>query len=131
MMARFLLLPLSTLVALKPAVYAGGHSQLGSGIDDGIYYHDSQEMGVILNVTSGFDRNQWRFARLYGRKHDDFVGWFEKSPGVHAFGVWKNFGNGKFTKIADLEPGLFCMPDGVHFIDLNGKNKAHSLAKVD
>lgn len=101
--------------------YAGGHTQLGSGVDDGIYYHDAQGMGVILNVTSAADRNQWQFARLYGRKRDDFVGWFEKSPDEHAFGVWKNFGDGKFTKIADLSPDLFCKPEGVHFIDMNGK----------
>ncbi|KAK0625151.1 family 3 carbohydrate esterase, partial [Bombardia bombarda] len=99
--------------------YAGALTQQGWGIDDGIYYHDSEGMGTVLEINSAWDRNQWRFARLYGPKHDDFVGWFEKSTTEHAFGVWKNLGNGKFEKIADLNPDLFCNPAGVNFIDMN------------
>lgn len=39
--------------------YAGGLTQRGSGIGDGIYYHDSQAMGVILTIYSDWDRDQW------------------------------------------------------------------------
>ncbi|KAH7325665.1 hypothetical protein B0I35DRAFT_347595, partial [Stachybotrys elegans] len=101
-------------------IAAGGYTQRGSGLDDGKYRHASQGMGVVLTVDSDWDRNQWRFARLYSRNRDDFVGWFEPSPGVHAFGIWKNFGNGVFRKIADLHPDLYCIPRGLHFIDMNG-----------
>lgn len=103
-----------------------GQTQKGSGEDDGIYKHKSLEKGVLLELESAFDRNQWRFVRLFSPDYDDLVGWFEKSPGVHAFGVWKNSADhqGKFTKIADLNPDLFCNPIGLNFIDMNaGKLK--------
>ncbi|KAK8062432.1 carbohydrate esterase family 3 protein [Apiospora hydei] len=100
-------------------VYAGGLTQKGSGIGDGIYHHESQEKGIVLTVTSDFDRNQWFFARLYGRKYDDLLGWFEREDGSVAYGCWKNDG-GKFTKIADLSVADNCIPRGVHFLDLNG-----------
>ncbi|KAK6069383.1 killer toxin subunits alpha beta [Seiridium cupressi] len=102
-------------------VYAGGLTQKGSGIGDGIYYHDSEGQGIIFTITSDWDRNQWFFARLYSRDFDDLVGWFNVSESVHNFGVWKNSADhsGKFTKIADLVPNIYCIPRGVHFIDMN------------
>ncbi|KAF4412991.1 Multidomain esterase [Colletotrichum fructicola] len=100
-------------------VYAGGLTQRGSGWDDGTYKHASEYGGLLFSVTSDWDRDQWRFARLFTRDRDDLLGWFEKSAGVHAYGVWKNNGNGKFDKIADLDPDLFCNPRGVRFIDMN------------
>lgn len=99
---------------------AGSKTQLGSGIDDDIYYHDSEGMGVILTVVSDWDRDQWRFARLYGRQRDDLVGWFRDGT-VSSYGVWKNSGGGNFAKIADLKPDLDCIPKGLHFIDMNGE----------
>ena len=42
-----------------------GITQRGSGEDDGIYKHKSQEMGIVTTVTSDYDRGQWFFARLY------------------------------------------------------------------
>ncbi|KAK7420361.1 hypothetical protein QQX98_002784 [Neonectria punicea] len=100
---------------------AGGKTQRGSGEHDGIYLHKAEEKGVILTVESDWDRNQWRFARLFSRGYDDLVGWFELEPGVHAFGVWKNSadGQGKFTRIGDLHPNMYCIPRGLHFIDMN------------
>lgn len=103
-------------------VYAGGLTQRGSGRDDGTYKHASEYGGLLFSVTSDWDRDQWRFARLFTRNRDDLLGWFEKSAGVHAYGVWKNNGGGKFDKIADLDPDLFCNPRGVRFIDMNGEN---------
>ncbi|KAJ5005383.1 hypothetical protein K4K48_007369 [Colletotrichum sp. SAR 10_66] len=100
-------------------VYAGGLTQRGSGWDDGTYKHASEYGGLLFSVTSDWDRDQWRFARLFTRNRDDLLGWFEKSAGVHAYGVWKNNGGGKFDKIADLDPDLFCNPRGVRFIDMN------------
>ncbi|KPM46037.1 hypothetical protein AK830_g415 [Neonectria ditissima] len=100
---------------------AGGKTQRGSGEHDGIYLHKAEEKGVILTIESDWDRNQWRFARLFSRNYDDLVGWFELEPGVHAFGVWKNSadGQGKFTRIGDLHPNMYCIPRGLHFIDMN------------
>lgn len=43
--------------------YAGGLTQKGSGLGDGIYYHDSEDKGIVLTITSDFDRGQWFFAR--------------------------------------------------------------------
>lgn len=104
-------------------IYAGGLTQVGSGLDDGIYYHDSVEMGILLTIENDkFDRDQWRFARLYGPKYDDLLEWYEKDANTHAFGVWKNLGGGKFKKISDMNPDLFCIPRGLHFIDMNGKH---------
>lgn len=54
----------STGEGFVPGVYAGGLTQRGSGVGDGIYQHESQEKGVVLTVQSGFDRDQWFFARL-------------------------------------------------------------------
>lgn len=108
--------------AFGNGVYAGGLTQRGSGWDDGIYKHASEYGGLLFSVTSDWDRNQWRFARLFSRDRDDLLGWFEKSEGVHAYGVWKNNGGGNFKKIADLDPDLYCVPRGVRFIDMNGKS---------
>lgn len=36
----------------------GGITQKGSGTGDGIYYHNSNEMGSIWSYTSEFDRDQ-------------------------------------------------------------------------
>lgn len=43
---------------------------------------------VILEIDSEFDRNQWRFARLFSRDYDDLLGWFELSENEHRFHVW-------------------------------------------
>ncbi|KAH7129387.1 family 3 carbohydrate esterase [Dactylonectria estremocensis] len=101
---------------------AGGKTQRGSGEHDGIYLHEAQEKGIILTVESDWDRNQWRFAKLFYRDYDDFVGWFEKSKNEHAFGVWLENsadGQGAYTKIADMYPNMYCIPRGIHFIGMN------------
>jgi hypothetical protein len=63
-------------------IYAGGHIQKGSGEDDGIYYHDSQFMGIYFSVRSGKgeaeeykddDELNLVFARLYTQKKDDLL----------------------------------------------------------
>ncbi|KAJ2987290.1 hypothetical protein NUW58_g4590 [Xylaria curta] len=103
-------------------VYAGGLTQRGSGVDNGIYRHESMGKGIVLTLTSAWDRNQWRFARLFSRNKDDLVGWFEESPGVVKYGVWKNNGDyntARFDKIADLSVDDNCIPRGVRFIDIN------------
>ncbi|KAK7414551.1 hypothetical protein QQX98_006578 [Neonectria punicea] len=104
---------------LGRGIYAGGLTQKGSGDDDGIYYHNSVSMGIVLTHTSEWDRDQWRFARLYGRQYDDFVGWYEPEPGSHRFVVYRNTGAGKFVRISDMNPDLKCIPKGVRFIDMN------------
>ena len=104
-------------------VYAGGQTQKGSGEHDGIYQHDAEGMGIIFSATDDFDRDQWRFARLFTRDFDDLVEWWEPSKGQNSFGVWKNSADqkGKFTKIADMPIPLYCDPKGIQFIDMNGK----------
>ncbi|KFY97907.1 hypothetical protein V498_01794 [Pseudogymnoascus sp. VKM F-4517 (FW-2822)] len=101
-----------------------GKTQRGVGKHDGIYLHDAEEKGIILTVESDWDRNQWRFARLFSRDYDDLLGWFELDENTHAFGLTlpkKNSadGNGEFTKIADLNPNMYCIPRGLQFIDMN------------
>jgi hypothetical protein len=103
-------------------IYAGALTQTGSGIDDGIYYHNSVEMGTLLTLTDIYDRDQWFFARLYGRQYDDLLEWFQNSAGESMYGVWKNFGGGKYTKIGDMDPDLNCIPRGVWFLDMNGQS---------
>ncbi|KAH8883564.1 hypothetical protein GQ53DRAFT_732005 [Thozetella sp. PMI_491] len=97
---------------------AGGLTQRGSGQDDGIYYHDSQDMGTLLSVTSDYDRNQWFFARLFSRDRDDFIGWFTQSDGSVRYGVWRNDG-ATFTKINDLNPASNCALGSIYWIDVN------------
>ncbi|KAF7531462.1 hypothetical protein G7054_g8866 [Neopestalotiopsis clavispora] len=102
--------------------YAGGLTQRGSGVGDGIYYHESQPKDVVLTISSGFDRGQWFFARLYGRARDDLVGWFDNADGSQHYGVWKNNGDyntARFDKIADMTASSGCIPRGVRFVDLN------------
>lgn len=43
--------------------YAGGLTQRGSGVGDGIYMHESHDVGIIWEQDSDFDRGQWFFAR--------------------------------------------------------------------
>ncbi|KAF5660854.1 integrin alpha n-terminal [Fusarium heterosporum] len=96
----------------------GGITQKGSGDSDGIYYHDSQEMGTIWSYTSEFDRDQWFFTRLYGSKYDDIVGWWYANEKL-SFATWKNNGGGKFSKVSDLDTKLFCNVGGVWWVDIN------------
>ncbi|KAH8170141.1 GDSL-like lipase/Acylhydrolase family protein [Sarocladium implicatum] len=99
-------------------VYAGGLTQTGSGEHDGIYRHASQDMGTVLTITSAWDRNQWRFARLFRQDRDDLVGWFEDNGKVK-YGCWRNDGGGKFTKINDLDVKDNCPIEGIHFVDVS------------
>ncbi|KAF4995624.1 hypothetical protein FGRMN_5016 [Fusarium graminum] len=96
----------------------GGVTQKGSGDSDGIYYHNSQEMGTIWSYTSEFDRDQWFFTRLYGTQYDDIVGWWY-ADNVLTFATWKNNGGGKFSKVSDLQTNLFCNPRGIWWVDIN------------
>lgn len=102
-------------------VYAGGLTQMGSGQDDGTYYHNSQSMGTVLTVESEYDRNQWFFARLFSKDLDDFVGWYERDDGSQWYGVWRNTGaTNRYIKIADMNVTIPCTPKGVNFVDVNG-----------
>ncbi|KAK8022879.1 fg-gap repeat domain-containing protein [Apiospora marii] len=112
----------STGEGFVPGVYAGGLTQRGSGVGDGIYQHESQEKGIILTVQSGFDRDQWFFASLNGNGKDDLVGWFDRPDGSVAYGVWQNRGNyndASFVKIEDMNVADNCPASGVYFVDLN------------
>ncbi|KAF5007862.1 hypothetical protein FDECE_5777 [Fusarium decemcellulare] len=101
--------------------YVGQITQRGgAGENNGIYRHKSEQMPVKTTIKSGHDRNQYRFAKLFGRESDELVGWFEQGNGDHTFGVWKSNGDGSFTKISDMNPDLFCKPAGINFIDMNG-----------
>lgn len=84
------------------------NTQRGSGQGNGIYQHFSSEQGVslphlitvllysahahleqvILEIESPWDRNQWRWARLFSRKYDDLLGWYDYETNDHRFGVW-------------------------------------------
>ncbi|KAH7320726.1 hypothetical protein B0I35DRAFT_500940 [Stachybotrys elegans] len=101
---------------------AGGLTQRGYGHDDGIYIHSSQQMPVSWTWDSDWDRDQWRFARLFSQNYDDLVAWVNLTETDHVFSLWKNSGDGKgtFTRIADLIPDLYCNPRGIHFIDMTG-----------
>ncbi|KAH7311380.1 hypothetical protein B0I35DRAFT_411586 [Stachybotrys elegans] len=109
-------------------VYAGAWTQRGSGWDDGVYAHESWREGnrpIIMTATSEYDRDQWRFVRLFSRDKDDLLEWFIL-PGTErtvGYGVWKNVGNhdrAEFRKINDMSVQDNCIPAGVRFIDING-----------
>ncbi|MBE3049386.1 hypothetical protein IMZ48_44180, partial [Candidatus Bathyarchaeota archaeon] len=55
----------------------GAPTQVGFGYDDGTYTHSSQDKGVVLEIDTRWDRNQFRFARLFSRDYDDLVEWFQ------------------------------------------------------
>ncbi|KAH8895341.1 hypothetical protein GQ53DRAFT_855657 [Thozetella sp. PMI_491] len=101
---------------------AGGLTQRGSGEDDGIYSHSSVERGIRWSFESDWDRDQWRFARLFSRNYDDLLAWIDKTETEHIFAVWANSadGQGSFTKINDMIPDMTCIPRGLHFIDMTG-----------
>ncbi|KAM0330967.1 hypothetical protein ACHAQA_003924 [Verticillium albo-atrum] len=97
-------------------------TQRGSGEHDGTYKHKSREIGVLFEIESPWDRNQWRFARLFNRRYDDLVGWYDFGPNDHRFGIWKNSadGRGSFRRLpTDLFGNIYCIPRGLHFIDMN------------
>ncbi|KAL2859212.1 hypothetical protein BJX68DRAFT_252247 [Aspergillus pseudodeflectus] len=100
-----------------------GLTQQGSGWDDGIYQHEAHSKGIIWKYESDFDREQFFFAGLYGQNRDDLVAWFDKKDAPHGnmFVVWRNTGKteGRFEKIADLQPDLNCQPKGIFFVDMN------------
>ncbi|KAK8075935.1 family 3 carbohydrate esterase [Apiospora phragmitis] len=107
-------------------VYAGSLTQKGSGIGDGIYMHASNEIGVVWEQDSDWDRDQWFFARLFQPERDDFLGWFratEDDPITYA--VWKNVaatgsGSNYFRELGDMPTPSYCVPRCVHWVDLNG-----------
>ncbi|KAF4854053.1 hypothetical protein CGCSCA4_v001725 [Colletotrichum siamense] len=100
----------------------GGKTQRGTGNDDDVYRHYSEEMGIVWTAESEWDRDQWRFARLYSNKYDDFVAWVKVSSTENVFAVWANSADGKgnFAQVSDLSPGMYCEPAGQYFIDMNG-----------
>ncbi|KAF7550314.1 hypothetical protein G7Z17_g5812 [Cylindrodendrum hubeiense] len=100
---------------------AGGYTQRGSGNHDGIYYHDSKEMGMIWTADSEWDRDQWRFARLFSQDYDDFVAWIKDDSSNNHFAVWANSadGEGSFSQVDDMNPNYYCDPSGLYFIDMN------------
>jgi hypothetical protein len=111
-----------------------GLTQQGSGWDDGIYQHEAQSKGIIWKYESDFDREQFFFAGLYGQKRDDLVAWFDQkdAPNGNMFAVWRNTGktDGRFEKIADLQPDIECHPGGIFFVDMNcGYSFSHSTTE--
>ncbi|KAK0099309.1 hypothetical protein ONS96_008539 [Cadophora gregata f. sp. sojae] len=100
---------------------AGGWTQRGSGYDDGLYFHSSQEKGILWSATSSWDRDQWRFARLFNRNYDDLLAWISNSATEQVYAVWANSGDGagKFNKASDMKPDLLCESAGLYFVDMN------------
>lgn len=104
--------------------FAGGQTQTGSGDDDGIYSHSSQAMNVIHTVNSAVDQNQFFFARLFSPNRDDLLEWYSLSDQTVQYRVWKNNGNGRFTKTNDLDVRDNCQIAGANFIDVNCKDSS-------
>jgi hypothetical protein len=78
-------------------------------------------MGTLFSVVSGFNRDQWFFARIFRPDRDDLLGWYTLSDGVSVrYGLWRNDGGGTFTKINDLNVNDNCLIGGVNFVDING-----------
>ncbi|CAM1501215.1 Fc.00g103770.m01.CDS01 [Cosmosporella sp. VM-42] len=99
-----------------------GVTQKGSGESDGIDKHTSEKKGIIPSFESDFDWGQWFFARLYDRKRDDLLGWFNASDDSVIYGVWKNTGKSDdiFVKIQDLRMDDGCRIAGVNWNDVLG-----------
>jgi hypothetical protein len=113
-------------------IYARGHTQKGSGEDDGIYYHDSQSMGIYFSVRSGRgaaeeykddDELNVSFARLYTQKKDDLLIYQKNSSGFATFNTYRNTGDNEqmFLLGGSFSTHSNCNPGGVHFIDINGR----------
>ena len=108
----------------------GALTQHGSGYQDGIYLHNSVAEGVVLTLTSDWNRDQWFTAKLFSSERDDILGWYNISDSEVGFGVWKNtgaVGTAEFTRIADMMPDLYCIPEGITFTDMNSKFSSLSL----
>jgi hypothetical protein len=110
-------------------IYAGGLTQKGYGKDDGIYFHESMLNVISFSHNSPWDRDQWRFARLFSQNYDDILAWVNDSPsaGKNSYIVWRNSadGKGKFTVSMTMPVDLFCNPAGINFIDMNGMSLVH------
>ena len=111
-------------------VYAGALTQRGSGVDDGIYLHNSEGGDIVFSIYSAWSRNQYFTAKLYSPDRDDIVGWFNSSatatgPDDNGFVLWKNDGNtdtAHFTQLVNtMAPDLWCLPEGIQFQDMNGE----------
>ena len=63
-------------------------------------------MGVILKIDSEWDRNQWRFARLFSRDYDDLLGWFNKTSDDHRFGLWYGPSDNPHSTATRLPPNF-------------------------
>jgi lysophospholipase L1-like esterase len=75
-------------------IYAGSLTQKGSGLGDGIYYHESEAQGVLFSTRVGEDEEQdFFFARLVSRSRDDLlVSNKDSNTGVVTYDVYLNSG---------------------------------------
>ena len=78
---------------------------------------------IIHTRDSEWDRDQWKFARLFSDQYDDVVLWVDNDDESEiVFAAMKNSGDGKgvFTNINDLHGDMYCdSGKGVFFIDMN------------
>lgn len=100
----------------------GAQTQQGSGLDDGIYVHDSIDRGIRGSFVADVGAN-FTFARIWKPfgVHDlvFITNEIQASGRVYAFYL---FSNGYFTPAG---PGFVipntCIARGVRFVDVNGK----------
>lgn len=103
----------------------GAQTQQGSGLDDGIYVHDSIDQGVRGNVLADPGAN-FTFARLQNPFGVHDLLWIKNdlSEGLRIYVYYRNE-DGHFTP---KDGALFfqdtCIARGVHFVDVNGKRVA-------
>lgn len=99
------------------------NTQAGSGLDDGVYVHDSKALGVILNTfyTSNEHEN-YTFARLqepFG--YHDLVHIRDVSNNQRQYEAYYNTGCQFSNDANQFYIGDTCIARGVRFVDVNGK----------
>jgi hypothetical protein len=140
----FLAIPTDTGMSDEPGVgsgnntcyktYGSGEShgpattQAGSGLDDGIYVHNSINQGVLYSTTENPNLT-FSFARLgtpFGN-HDLVLGAGITNDNRRAYLVWPNSGSGWTEDIRTPFLDDTCIPRGVHWVDVNGKFIVHTV----
>jgi hypothetical protein len=134
----FLAVPTDTGISDEPGVGSGNNTcdktygsgashgpvtmQAGSGLDDGIYAHNSISQGVLYSTTA-FANSSFFFARLgepFGN-HDLVLSGGIDNDNRRAYVVWPNSGAGWTEDLHTPFLDDTCIPRGVRWVDVNGK----------
>jgi hypothetical protein len=104
------------------------NTQAGSGLDDGIYIHNSQDKGVAFELITGKPESFW-FARIVpsGVTEDQLVQALgqtgDNEVTYRAYSTLGEPGTWNKDYYIDFTVPDLCIPRGVRWADINGKSR--------